>query len=186
MELRDKIGQLFFIGISGTELDDDTARLLDDVRPGGICLFARNIRSAEQTYDLLNGIRSVSAISPVMAVDLEGGVVDRLRRVIAPLPAASDIRNAEQARVLAELIADELLHTGFDMDFAPVVDVVVDNRKEFSNGLNTRAFGSSLHEVTEFADVFLAVFARRGLLACLKHFPGLGGLPRWIRMKSCR
>ncbi|MBK6590638.1 MAG: hypothetical protein IPG22_20355 [Acidobacteria bacterium] len=72
------MGQLFFIGIAGPELDEPTRALLAEVSPGGVCLFARNIKSFEQTRDLLDGIRSTSQIEPFLSIDQEGGLVDRL------------------------------------------------------------------------------------------------------------
>ena len=76
-----KVGQLFFIGIPGSEIDDLTRNLLDEVSPGGVCLFARNIRDGAQTRGLLNGLLEFLDTAPFLSVDQEGGTVDRLRRI---------------------------------------------------------------------------------------------------------
>ncbi len=169
-----KIGQLFFIGIAGTELDDATARLLDEIQPGGVCLFSRNIREATQTRALLDAIRDRSAAEPFLSLDQEGGTVDRLRRIVTPLAAADRIRNVEEAAEMGTLIGETISLLGFNMDFAPVVDVVDEERSKYSNGLFSRPFGRSKEEVVDFAGAFLKSLQRSGPLGCLKHFPGLG------------
>jgi beta-N-acetylhexosaminidase len=173
LPLDQKIGQLFFIGTAGPELDDTTGQLLDETSPGGVCLFARNIREARQTRDLLDSIRSRLPIVPFLSVDQEGGLVDRLKRVLGPMPAASRITSPDEAAALADIIAGSLCQLGFNMDFAPVVDVVDGDRENYSNGLATRTFGRSREDVVEFAGRFLSRLQAGGITGCLKHFPGL-------------
>jgi len=174
LTIEEKIGQLLFVGIPGPEIDDETLWLLDNVKPGGFCLFARNIKSPEQTRELLDGLRSASKIEPFQSIDQEGGLVDRLRRILAPMPAASKLRSTDEAREIARIIADSLSALGFNMDFAPVVDVIDDNRAAFVNGLHSRAYGRSAEEVVEIAGDFLSTLQEAGIVGCLKHFPGLG------------
>ena len=174
LPIEQKIGQLFFIGIPGPSLDDATHGLLTEVSPGGICLFARNIREAIQTRDLLNGIRELLPVAPFLSLDQEGGLVDRLRRIVTPMPAANKIRNAVQASHIATMIAETIRILGFNMDFAPVVDVMDEARTKYSNGLFSRAFGQSKEEVVSMAGAFLTALRDNGCLTSLKHFPGLG------------
>src|SRR5437868_4015318 len=100
LSLDEKVGQLFFIGIPGPELDGPTLELLNAVHPGGICLFARNIKTREQTRQLLDALRSFLAMTPLLSVDQEGGLVDRLRRIMTPMPAAGAVRNSEEVAEL--------------------------------------------------------------------------------------
>src|SRR6476469_11013379 len=99
LPLEKKVGQLFFIGIPGPGFDEETRVLLDDVSPGGVCLFARNIREAKQTRELLDSLTQYLG-NPLLSIDQEGGLVDRLRRLMTPLPAASKMRDAADARRL--------------------------------------------------------------------------------------
>ncbi|MBX3243998.1 MAG: glycoside hydrolase family 3 protein [Acidobacteria bacterium] len=170
-----KIGRLFFIGISGSELDANTIRLLETVRPGGVCLFARNIKEAGQTRELLDSIRSLLGYEPFLSLDQEGGTVDRLRRIVEPMPAAGSIRSVEDAAQHASIIAQTVRMLGFNLNFAPVVDVATEERQAFSNGLRSRTFGSNADEVTTLAGAFLRTLQAGGCIGCLKHFPGLGG-----------
>ncbi|MEJ7623113.1 MAG: glycoside hydrolase family 3 N-terminal domain-containing protein [Pyrinomonadaceae bacterium] len=174
LSLEQKVGQLFIIGIPGAALDDETRLLLDEVSPGGICLFARNIRDAAQTRLLLDELRSASSIGPFLSVDQEGGLVDRLRRITGPMPAASLMQNSDNSRELGSIIGDALSLLGFNFNFAPVVDVINAGRSEKANGLYSRGFGQSAESVVENAAAFLLAMQEQGVLGCLKHFPGLG------------
>lgn len=169
-----KIGQLFFIGLPGADIDEASAQLLDEISPGGICLFARNIREADQTRGLLDDLRSRLPVGPFLSVDQEGGLVDRLKRVLTPMPAASAIKTPRDAETLAKIIAEALLILGFNMDFAPVADVIDEARSRPNNGMYSRGFGTSASETAELAGRFLSVLQETGCLGCLKHFPGLG------------
>lgn len=174
LPLEQKVGQLFFIGLPGPELDDQTRKLLADIGPGGVCLFARNIREAEQTRKLLDGIREILPVDPLLSLDQEGGLVDRLRRILTPMPAANSIETAEQASELAAIIAEAIRILGFNVDFAPVVDVLNVKRSHYTNGLHSRAFGKSETDVSRLAGAFLSTLQKNGVVGCLKHFPGLG------------
>ncbi len=174
LPIEQKIGQLFFIGISGTELDQDSRRLLEEISPGGICLFSRNIKEASQTRELLDAIRGVSIIEPFLSLDQEGGTVDRLRKIIEPMPAAASVKSHDEARTLAEITAQTIRILGFNMNFAPVLDVIDSARETANNGLYSRAFGRSKEEVANLASVYLDTLEENGCLGCLKHFPGLG------------
>lgn len=169
-----KIGQLFFIGLLGAELDSASRELLNEISPGGVCLFSRNIREAAQTRNLLDEIRETLSIEPLLSVDQEGGTVDRLRRIIEPSPAASSLKNTGDAKKLAEITAETIRILGFNMNFAPVLDVIDTERTKSGNGLYSRAFGNSKEEVAEFALAYLENLEKKGCLGCLKHFPGLG------------
>ncbi|MGB7210119.1 MAG: glycoside hydrolase family 3 N-terminal domain-containing protein [Pyrinomonadaceae bacterium] len=174
LTLEQKIGQLFFIGVPGDGIDAATAKLLADIQPGGVCLFTRNIRDPLQTRTLLDEIHDASRIAPFLSLDQEGGLVDRLRRILTPMVAPNKIRTTSDAAKLAEIISEAVRILGFNMNFAPVVDVIDGQRSAFSNGLHSRAFGTSPHEVVELAGEFLHVMQANGCMGCLKHFPGLG------------
>ena len=174
MYIEQKVGQLFFIGIPGAELDGQTRDLLSEVQPSGVCLFARNIKEAKQTRELLDGIYQISYKLPFLSLDQEGGLVDRLRRVLTPMPAPASLRNTDDASRLGELIAEAIRILGFNMDFAPVVDVIDDSRDGTPNGIQTRTFGRSKEQVAEFSEAFLKNIEAGGILGCVKHFPGLG------------
>lgn len=169
-----KIGQLFFIGIPGPVIDEAARELLSKIEPGGICLFARNIRDAEQTRGLLNNIRETLSTTPFLSLDQEGGLVDRLKRIMTPMPAPGRLQSGADAAELAAIIGETLRILGFNMDFAPVVDVIDGHREKYTNGLFSRTFGNSKEDTALFAGEFVNALQAKGIFACLKHFPGLG------------
>jgi beta-N-acetylhexosaminidase len=177
LSLEQKIGQLFFIGLPGAEVNDETRRLLEEVSPGGICLFARNVRTTEQTRKLLDDVRGALSVEPIISLDQEGGLVDRLRRVMTPMPSARVIRqhgDLAAARQLGKITGEILRILGFNMNFAPVMEVLSEDRELLSNGLFSRSFGRSPGEVLGYSQVYLRGLQSQGILGCLKHFPGIG------------
>jgi beta-N-acetylhexosaminidase len=177
LPIEKKIGQLFFIGLPGAEIDSETRALLEEVQPGGVCLFARNIRKAEQTRKLLDDIRDLLPVEPILSLDQEGGLVDRLRRVSTPMPAARVIRehgDLAAARELGKITGEILRLLGFNMNFAPVMEIMSEDRDLLSNGLYSRSFGRSPGEVLGYSMVYLRGLQSQGILGCLKHFPGIG------------
>ena len=174
LTLEQKVGQLFFIGIPGTTLDKQAIDILDKIAPGGVCLFARNIREARQTRELLEAIAARSAVTPFLSLDQEGGLVDRLRRIITPMPAANLFRDGGTVGRFGSIVAETVRMLGFNMDFAPVVDVIDEKRESVNNGLFSRGFGRDAEQTTEFTAAFLEQLQQGGCLGCVKHFPGLG------------
>lgn len=174
LTIEKKIGQMFFIGIPSAEFDDAARDLLEKILPGGVCLFTRNIREAAKTRNLLDKITEASEIVPFLSIDQEGGLVDRLRRIIEPMPAVSSLKSLKDAEKLAEITAEILRILGFNMNFAPVIDVSDEARQKFINGLNSRTFGNSKENAAEFGKIYLEKLQEKGVLGCLKHFPGIG------------
>lgn len=176
LSLEEKVGQLFFIGISGTEFDDTTRKLINDISPGGVCLFSRNIRAAEQVRGLLDSIANELPVIPFLSVDQEGGLVDRLRRIVTPMPSAAKLQKPENAVELARITAEVLSILGFNMNFAPVVDVPTSESANAQNGLQSRYFASDAESVTLAAGSYLETLQNLGILGSIKHFPGLGAI----------
>ncbi len=174
LPIEKKIGQLFFIGLPTVEVNKSARELLEEISPGGVCLFARNIRTAEQVRGFLSDITDILPIEPLLSLDQEGGLVDRLRRFSTPMPAASLILKIADIEQLALITAEIVRILGFNMNFAPVVDVVDEHRKQFLNGLYSRSFGNSKEDVIKLAGAYLNILQTNGCLGCLKHFPGLG------------
>src|SRR4051812_14261623 len=108
LPLEQQVGQFFYIGLPGTELDEETRSLIEYVRPGGVIIFGRNVASPEQLRNLLDGIRDMLDVEPLFGIDQEGGLVDRLRRIITPMPSARTIRqhgDLAGARALGRITA---------------------------------------------------------------------------------
>src|SRR5438128_500896 len=177
LPLDQQIGQFFYIGLPGPELDTETRALVSEVQPGGIIVFGRNVASPEQLRALLDGARGLLSVEPLLGIDQEGGLVDRLRRIFTPMPAARVIRqhgDLAAARTLGRVTGELLRMLGFNMNFAPVMSIMTDERDLLSNGLYSRSFGRSPGEVLGYTTVYLRGLQGTGCLGCLKHFPGIG------------
>ena len=172
-----QIGQFLFIGLPGTELDAETRSLITDVQPGGVIIFGRNVASAEQLRSLLDGVRELVPTPPLFGIDQEGGLVDRLRRIFTPMPSARTIRqhgDLAAARALGKITGETLRMLGFNINFAPVMSIMTDDRDLLSNGLYSRSYGRSPGEVLGYTTVYMRGLQGTGCLGCLKHFPGIG------------
>jgi beta-N-acetylhexosaminidase len=177
LPLEQQIGQFLFIGLPGTELDAETRALIDEVKPGGIIIFGRNVGGPEQLRTLIDGVREMLPIPPLVGIDQEGGLVDRLRRIFTPMPSARTIRqhgDLAAARALGRVTGEVLRMLGFNINFAPVMSIMTEDRDLLSNGLYSRSFGRSPGEVLGYTTVYMRGLQGTGLLGCLKHFPGIG------------
>jgi len=181
--LRQAAGSLLVVGLSGTELTNLERAWLKLVGPAGVILFRRNIEGPRQTRALLceaTGLYRTSGTGhSFRCVDVEGGVVDRLRDALAPMPSAQAVMLAATRtgklsliREHGELIARGVKAFGFNTTLAPVVDLAL---PESANALGTRAAAATPEGVVDYARNFLAGLAAQGVVGCGKHFPGLGG-----------
>ena len=168
-------GRLFMIGIPGSELDDETKRLLETVDPLSIIFFGRNIVNPQQLAGLISDITAFMGRKPVFAVDQEGGIVTRLTKGFTVMPGPMALAQAggeTAAYEAAFILGTEMKAVGIDWDLAPVVDI---NRNPMNRGIGIRSFGTRKEEVISCAQAFVKGLSEAGVLSCLKHFPGLGG-----------
>jgi beta-N-acetylhexosaminidase len=173
--LRAKAGRLLFIGLPGTRLDRQTRAMLREVKPGGVVLFGRNVESAYQVALLNAQIRDAVDHPVLIGVDQEGGLVDRFRSICEPMPSARSVRDAastEYAMKFGQLTARCMCLLGFNINFAPVLDLSGENDE---NGLRGRTFGKNPAEVSRLAGAYLDGLQKHGIIGCGKHFPGLAG-----------
>src|SRR4026207_1064289 len=177
LPLEQQIGPFLFIGLPGTELAAEARALVEEVQPGGVIIFGRNVAGPEQLRSLPDAVREVVPTPPLFGIDQEGGLVDRLRRIFTPMPAARTIRqhgDLAAARALGRITGEVLRMLGFNLNFAPVMSIMTEDRDLLSNGLYSRSYGRSPGEVLGYTTVYMRGLQGTGLLGCLKHFPGIG------------
>ena len=169
----DSLGQLIMIGVPGRELDAKTAQLFRRVQPGAFILFGRNLESAAQLRKLIDDLRDVSEIEPIITVDQEGGRVSRLRRIGSEPPNAQQLRekcDLDLIRRHGDITGRLLRLFGFNLDLCPVLDISFDDEAE--NSLRGRCYGRTVKEVIRNAGAFNEAMREQGIASCGKHFPG--------------
>ncbi len=150
------------------------ASLLGRLQPAGVILFARNIKSAEQTWRLLRECQKCVATPLFTCVDLEGGAVDRFRDALGAAPSAADVFATGDRKLFrkhGQIIGENCRALGFNVDFAPVLDLAFEASRSV---MGSRAVSADPREVSKYAREFLAGLQAAKVLGCGKHFPGLG------------
>ncbi len=169
------------LDIDGPSLTPADRELLREAAVGGVVLFSRNYESPEQIADLVADIRALRSPPLLVAVDYEGGRVQRFRDGFTAIPAMRRIgheydRDAERALQLARnagwLIASELRAAGIDLCFGPCVDL----DWGVSEIIGDRAFHADPDVVGELAAEFSRGLRSAGMVAVAKHFPGHGAV----------
>ncbi|MCI0355724.1 MAG: beta-N-acetylhexosaminidase [Acidobacteria bacterium] len=173
-KLREDVGQLLIMGFDGVEVDARLSQFLTDLRPGGVILFSRNVVEAAQAHALLATCQQAVGQLLFRCVDLEGGTVDRLRDVIAPAPPAAAVAATQDPGMFrrhGRILGEEARALGFNVDFAPVLDLGLAASKQV---MGTRTASADPLNVVGYAREVLRGLREAGVLGCGKHFPGLG------------
>jgi len=170
----DSIGQLLIVGFDGTEMTPRLASLLEKLQPAGVILFARNIKTPEQTWRLLRDCQKCVSTPLFTCIDLEGGHVDRFRDVLGPTPSAAEVFATGDRKLFREhgqIIGENCRALGFNVDFAPVLDMAFEASRTV---MSSRVVSAKPRETVAYAREFLAGLRSADVLGCGKHFPGLG------------
>jgi beta-N-acetylhexosaminidase len=175
VDLAEQAGQILIAGLASTSLSAEENTWLRRIRPGGIILFRRNIEEASQTAALLRDADRTGATPIFRCIDLEGGLVDRIRDVIHPMPSPAAVFATGKRNLYRHhgwLIAREARALGFNVVLAPVLDLAL---PESAAILRTRAVAAEPWRVIDYARYFVSGLKMEEILGCAKHFPGLGG-----------
>jgi beta-N-acetylhexosaminidase len=171
-------GGFLWIGFEGTAVTPELAAALRELRPYGYIFFTRNITAPDQLKKLSADLLDLDDRA-LLAIDLEGGNVDRLKEIRGkPLPAPETVAHAIAARGLdaaresGAVIGAELRAYNIPVDYAPCVDL---GPAAKGSGLEKRLYGATPDAVIAAAGAFLAGLNSAGVSGCLKHYPGLGG-----------
>ncbi len=188
LTLEEKVAQLFFVtpeSITGadtvTMAGDKTKEAIEKYHVGGFIYFSKNLLNPEQTKELLKNTAEFAklgnGIPLFIGTDEEGGNVTRLasneefglEKTDSPAKIG-ETGDPKEALEAGEQTGKYLKELGFNLDFAPVADV----RSGPGSAIGDRSFGSDGETVSKMADSFAGGLNKEGIIACYKHFPGLG------------
>ncbi|MDN4606946.1 beta-N-acetylhexosaminidase [Sporosarcina highlanderae] len=176
MSVDEKIGQLIVVGMEGKSYNNDIDSLIRRKHVGGIILLGKNISTADGIVEILNDSKKANAGNKVpllLSVDEEGGRVSRLPKGMKKLPSAASIgqKNKEFAYETGTYLADVLHSLGYNMNFAPVLDV---NSNPKNPVIGDRSFSSNPSEVASLGMSVMKGMTDNGIISVVKHFPGHG------------
>ena len=173
LSLEEKIAQLLFIRVDGTSLSEEK-NALNTYSPGGIVLFSDNINNYEELKKFISDLKDACNIIPFISVDYEGGTIDRFGKLneVKRYPSARTLGLSDEAYtyVVATEMANILKDLGFNMDFAPVLDITDD----YDNFLYERTFSGDPSIVSKFASTFAKGLNDNDIVPVYKHYPGHG------------
>ena len=206
MTIEEKVGQLFVVrpeklGGSALQCDSGDKNGISKYHVGGVCMFGQNIQSPSQIKSFINGLQSAGEIPLFIAVDEEGGRVARIAncagfavKKFASMLSVGNTGDTSQAYNVGETIGEYLKTYGFNVDLAPVADV---NTNPQNVVIGDRAFGSDPTKVAQMVASAVKGFHSKGMICCLKHFPGHGDTTEdthkqsvtvyktWEKLKGC-
>lgn len=188
-DLDKQIAQMLLVGFRGTEIDE-TNHIVRDIEQydlGGVILYEkdgptqsrpRNISSPDQVKKLVTDLKSLSNSKLIVAIDEEGGAVDRLKSTYGfPVTVSAqylgEINNEDSTSYYAASIASTLRDMGINLNFAPVLDLNV-NPESPAIGALGRSFSPNWDDVVKHSGIFIQQHDIFGVLTCCKHFPGHG------------
>ena len=174
--IKNKIYQMFILGLEGTELKNNP-NLKNALQEGlgGVIFFTQNIKTAPQIKDLIKNIKKESKIPPFLSIDQEGGRVERTENIHGGKKYLSAKFAAEKGKDFLKTqttqIALELKDLGFNLNFAPCLDV---NTNPDNPIIGERAFSNTPDKVIKFGQIVAKTYLENGIIPCGKHFPGHG------------
>ena len=186
--LEQAVGQMLMVGFRGERLEGEAAAMLRDIKPGGVVLYdydgptkgelTRNITSREQLRGLIAELQAQAETPYFIAIDAEGGYVNRLKSKYGfdvAVPSAQEMGAADPASTaaIADALAREMREIGVNWNFAPVVDVNI-NPESPAIGAIERSFSGDPDVVAAHARAFIDAHRAQQIITALKHFPGHG------------
>jgi len=177
MSIDEKIGQMLVVGIEGYDLNENTKSLLEKSKVGGVILFSNNIQNTSQLLNLLNSLKRQNIKNKIplfLSLDEEGGRVTRMPKEFKNIPtnkAIGKINDEVLSNKIGAAIAYEIASFGFNMDFAPVLDV---NSNPNNPVIGNRSFGGDIKTVSKLGIQTMKGIQSENIIPVVKHFPGHG------------
>lgn len=178
MSMDEKIGQLVLAGVDDYTNNEHSKALINDYRVGGFILLGQNVKSTDQMLTLINSLKETNSanngIPLFLGVDEEGGRVTRMPAEFVKFPTnkiIGGINNSSFSYEIGGILGEELKAFGFNIDFAPVLDV---NSNPKNPVIGDRSFGPNANIVSELGVKTMEGIQDQNIISSVKHFPGHG------------
>lgn len=171
-----KLGQLFSLGYQGLEPSVEFLNLIQKYQIGGVIFFSANIKNKEQLKENIESLQEKSGIPLFVMIDQEGGRVNRITEdfpIFQSNLSYGEKKDKNGVRKAYSQTARELKKLGINVNLAPVVDVLTNPSNKV---ISDRSFGSDPLLVAELSRIAVQAIKEEGILACAKHFPGIGDI----------
>ena len=177
LSIQEKIGQMIIIGMDTNYITDRIKTMITKYKIGGIILYRKNFNTYDKMLDLIRQLKELNKDNKIplfIAIAQEGGRVNRMPQQILNLPSANKIAitgGEELVKKSAQLTGELLKKSGFNLNFAPVLDI-----KNFSNqhAIGDRCFGDDKQTVARYGVLTMRELQNQGIVSVIKHFPGHG------------
>lgn len=177
LSIEEKIGQMVIIGMDSNYITERIKTMITKYKIGGIILYRKNFSTYQEMLQLIRDLKELNKENKIplfIAIDQEGGRVNRMPKEIKNLPSASQIASTggeELTREGAKITGELLRKSGYNLNFAPVLDI-----KRFGNQhvIGDRSFSEDKREVSKYGIAVMEEMQKQGVISVIKHFPGHG------------
>lgn len=177
----EKIGQMLMVGMETNQITERTKALIQKYKIGGIILYKKNFSSYQEMISIVNQLKELNKENKIplfIAIDQEGGRVNRLPKEFLRFPSANSLASQNDYNLIekdAQILTRILANTGFNFNFAPVLDLKNFNLK---HAIGDRAFSKDIDVVSKCGEIFVNKHKENNIVAVIKHFPGHGATKR--------
>lgn len=177
LSIKEKIGQMVMIGLDTNYITDRIKNMIKTYKIGGIILYRKNFSTYTDMMNLIKKLKELNKENKIplfIAIDQEGGRVNRMPKEIKNLPSANQVATVggqELVSKSAKITGEILYKSGFNLNFAPVLDI---KRFEDKTAIGDRSFGTNKELVTECGIAAMKALQSNGVISVIKHFPGHG------------
>lgn len=177
LSIQEKIGQMIIIGMDTKYITERIKDMITKYKVGGIILYRKNFSTYQEMLALIRQLKELNKENKIplwIAIDQEGGRVNRMPKEILNLPSANQIATKggmEEVEKSAEIIGKILKQSGYHLNFAPVLDI---KRFENNHPIGDRCYGENKEEVVKYGIAFMKKLQEQGIVSVIKHFPGHG------------
>lgn len=180
LTIKEKVGQLFLVGITKKENLEDVIYLIKEYHIGGVIIYKNNYSNYEEMLALVNKLKDANKNNKLplfISIDQECGRVNRFPKEFQNIPAAYNIGtlNDSEIKLTGSITAEMLSKTGINMNFAPSLDLKLFNDFHY---IGNRAYSNDPDKVYDITKIITEEFEKEGVIPVLKHFPGHGSIKR--------